>query len=281
MSTDPNAIRSFQPASFGVLPDETDEGSTSTVVISYVHPNQGVVLEKFNFSMAQQCANMGKRVIAITSHTSPSQTHARNSAIKTVLDMDPVPDWLLWWDTDMSLPENALRDIIDIAELNGAKIATCFGVMQRHGHRESQPWTPVANAFFAGDEGQMTLIDFLPRHDVPIWCDATGMGFTLVHMSVFQNFPKDLLPWHKNSDELTDDPGHDVRFCLESGEKVLYCTNIRSQHWKLMPLDYGMYLRANQVNSDEDQAYMEKLSSDWFTEGRPSRPSNPDNFDNG
>lgn len=224
----------------------------STVVIGYVHPNQGFLLEKMSLSMAQQCANMGKRVVGILSVTSPWQTVSRNNLIGLALDMDPRPDWLLWWDTDMELPPRALRDLIDSAEEYGAKAATVFGLMQRHGHRATQPWTPVPNAYWKTSGRHYYIRDVLPSYTEPFWIDATGLGFTLISLDVFENYPEEHLPYHLVSEE-EGAMGHDIRFFHHAGVPVLYCPQIRSLHWKLMPLDFDLYLRANGI-VDEAQA---------------------------
>ncbi len=240
---------------------EAHKESDSTVAIAYVHPNQGVVAEKFAWSLATNSANMGTRILAVLSTTSPDQVLSRNEAIAIIRGMDPQPDWMLWWDTDMALPARAIRGLVDSAELYGAKIATCFGAMQRWGHRESQPWTPIANAFFLEASDNLVLLDCLPSHDTPFWCDATGLGFTLVHMSVYDDFPEDRLPFHDMGKE--GEPGHDVRFCLVSGEKVLYCPQIRSEHMKLLPVEFSMYLRANGIVTDEDEELLVTMSEEW------------------
>lgn len=221
--------------------------STSTVLISYVHPGLGMVDESFSQSMAQQCANMGKRVLGVLSSHSASQVRSRNSAIEIALQMDPAPDYLLWWDTDMSVPSGALAELIDYAEEYGAKAATIFGLMQRHDHREGQPWTPIPNAFFRIETEEPShenyyLREVIPSHTEPFWCSATGLGFTLVDLDLFRNFPKDKLPYHKMNDELGF--GHDIRFFHYAGAPVLYVPNIHGLHWKRMPLDFNMYLRA-------------------------------------
>ncbi len=233
--------------------------SDSTVIIAYVHPNQGVVHERFAFSLGQQCANMGKRVVGILSVTSPWQTASRNAVIEGVLSMEERPDYLLWWDTDMHVPERALRDLIDVVEDNDAKVGTIFGLMQRTGFRESQAWTPVPNAYWTVGEKHYYIRSILPSYTEPFWCDATGLGFTLVHLSVFENFPEEHLPWH---DLVEGGLGHDIRFFHYAGEPVLYDPTIRSTHWKQLPLDWSIYMSSLGVKSEEEMIELSKLPVD-------------------
>jgi hypothetical protein len=231
----------------------TPEAEGPTVIICYVHPNQGVVREKFTLSLAEQCATLGDRVIAIQSTSSPSQVHSRNATIELALQIKPRPDYLLWWDTDMSVPAGALAQLIDIAEEYEAGISTVFGAMQKHNHREGQPWTPVPNTFHQDKDGNVHLWDILLSHTEPFWCAATGLGFTLVNLDVFENFPKSLLPWHVLSEDPTAQ-GHDVRFCILSGEKVLVVPTIHAKHWKTIAVEYGHYLQANSLPADPVEA---------------------------
>ena len=223
--------------------------SDKTVIICYVHPNQGVVREPFCLSLAEQCATMGDRVIAIQSTSSPSQVYSRNKTIEIALEIKPRPDYLLWWDTDMSVPAGALAQLIDYAEEYEAGIATVFGLMQKHGHREEQAWTPVPNTFHADKDGNVHLWDILASHTEPFWADATGLGFTLVNLDVFEDFPEEDLPWHVLP-ETPEEQGHDVRFCIKSGEKVLIVPTIHSLHWKTIAVEYGMYLQVNGLDYD-------------------------------
>lgn len=165
-------------------------------MICYVHPNQGVVREPFCLSLAEQCANLGNRVIAIQSTSSPSQVFSRNKTIEIALQVEPRPDYLLWWDTDMSVPSDAVAELIDYAEEYEAGISTVFGLMQKHGHRPDNAWTPVPNTFHKDKDGNVHLWDVLWSHTEPFWVDATGLGFTLVRLDVFENFPEEDLPWH-------------------------------------------------------------------------------------
>jgi hypothetical protein len=220
---------------------------SSKIVIGVVTPGQGYVGDAFAQSLAWNCANMGQRVMAVLFTGSSQQLASRNHTIDTFLAMEEKPEWLLWWDTDMSVPAVALRILVNTAEERGAKIATVFGVMQRYGHREGQPWTPVPNAYYLGPEkdgtAQYYVSDMLEDHEEPFWCDATGLGFTLVHRDVFEEMDTTVEPWHHQP--LEGGWGHDIYFCHRSGEPVLYLPQVRSEHWKPVPLDWGLYLRAN------------------------------------
>ncbi len=223
--------------------------SESTVIIAYIHPNLGVVHERFAFSLAQQCANMGKRVVGILSVTSPWPEASRNAVIEGVLNMEERPDWLLWWDTDMQVPERAVRNLIDHAEEWGAKAATCFGLMQRTAFREGQSWSPVPNAYWLLGEEDYYIRSIMPTYKEPFWCDATGLGFTLIDVDVLADFPEEHLPWHKLSD---GGLGQDIRFFHHAGVPVLYDMTIRAIHWKQLPLDFNAYMNSLGVTTEEE-----------------------------
>ncbi len=221
----------------------------STVVIAYIHPNMGVVHERFAFSLAQQCANMGKRVTGIVSVTSPWPEYSRNAVIEGVLAMEERPDYLLWWDTDMQVPERALRDLIDHAEEWGAKAATVFGLMQRTGFREGQDWSPVPNAYWKLGVDDYYIRSIMPSYKEPFWCDATGLGFTLIATEVLADFPEEELPWHQLID---GGLGQDIRFFHHAGVPVLYDMTIRSVHWKQLPVDMSIYMQSLGVTTEEE-----------------------------
>ena len=219
--------------------------SDSTVIFVYVHPGDGVVGESFHASMVDNAGRLDpKRFMGVFSTSSPSPMLSRNNAIGMVLALDPRPDWILWWDTDMALPYDAVTRLIDSAEEHDAKVATCFGLMQQFGHREGQEWTPMPNAYYRFDKtvDDFYITDQMQSTTEPFWCDATGFGFTLIRPSVYDNYPEEHLPFHKRLDEGL---GQDIRFFHHAGEKVLYCPQIRSMHVRTMGLDFPLWMAAN------------------------------------
>ena len=227
--------------------------SDSTVVIAYVHPGMGVVGEPFAQSLGLVAGALGERLLGISATSSADPMLSRNRAIEAMLEMDPLPDWFLWFDTDMSVGANAATELIRLAEENDAQAATCFGLMQRPNHREGQPWTPVPNAYWQFEESQNNtyVLDAMPSDTEPFWCDATGFGFTIIRPQVFLDFPEEHLPWHVRPAE---NWGQDIRFffhALPSGS-VLYCPSIRSVHWKGLGLDFELWKHANGLLFEEE-----------------------------
>ncbi len=216
--------------------------SDSKVVIYWVDPNQGVVTTPFTHSLARNCANMGDRILAILRLGGSQQIKMRNEAIQAFLEMPEDPEWLLSWDTDMELiGPSSLRRLIDHAEEAGARIATCLGFMQRPDMRTDVPWMPAPNMMMFHEESGHYVMKLNYIKDEPQWCDATGMGFTLMHRSLLTDLTDSDHPWH----ESLQGYGHDVYFCHKAreqfGDRVLYCADIKSRHWKTFGLDEAMF----------------------------------------
>ena len=230
------------PYDFLVLDDLTEE--ESKVLIYWIDPNQGVVTTPFAHSLARNCANMGQRVLGIIRLGGAHQTEMRNEAIRSFLDMPEEPEWLLSWDTDMELHDaKSLRRLIGHAEHWNARIATCLGFMQRPDmlDRPEVPWMPSPNMMMYDEDTEHYWMKLNYQPNTPQWCDATGMGFTLMHRTLLEDMDD---PWH----EYVDGYGHDVYFCHKArtqfGDRTLYCTDIKSGHWKTFPLDEPLFDRA-------------------------------------
>jgi hypothetical protein len=219
--------------------------SDSKVVIYWVDANQGVVSTPFAHSLARNCANMGERVLGIMRLGGSQQIQMRNQAIEAFLHMPEEPEWLLSWDTDMELIDpNSLRRLIDHAEEHEARIATCLGFMQRTDMRADVDWMPSPNMMMWHEESEHYIMKLNYQKDKPQWCDATGMGFTLMHRSLLLEMMVTGNPWHERFEGF----GHDVYFCHKArtqfGDRVLYCADIKSRHWKAFGLDEDMFDRA-------------------------------------
>ena len=213
--------------------------SDSKVVIYWVDANQGVVSTPFAHSLARNCSNMGDRILAVMRLGGSQQIKMRNEAIQVFLDMPEEPEWLLSWDTDMELMDaRAVWEIVDHAENFDARIATCLGFMQRPDIRDDVPWMPAPNMMVWDEASEHYYMKLDYKKDEPQWCDATGMGFTLMHRSLLLEMEP---PWH----ELKDGYGHDIYFCHKArkqfGDRVLYCANIWSRHWKSFGIDEQMF----------------------------------------
>lgn len=219
---------------------------SSTVSIAFVHSNQGGVTPAMALSLGVTAANLGQRVVSIVGVGSPHQVYSRNEAIAIVRGQEIQPDWFLWWDTDMSVEATVLRDLIATAEAYNAKVATPFGVMQKPWPKEGDGWRPIPHAYYrTKNEERVEFEVFATLQDEtePFWCDSTGLGFTLIHMSVFDKFTADEMPFHDRHKGL----GHDIRFFHLAGEPVLYVPDLKTSHWKMVPLDYQMYKGANGI----------------------------------
>lgn len=208
--------------------------ASSKVWIAFVH-GESTVNADFAWSLACNANTLGDRLAGVIHASGAQQLVLRNDLIRFFLGKED--DWLLWWDTDMELPETAALDLLEAAEQAKAQMATCLGFMWRNDVLGDGTMVPVPNAFrYNIQDGEYEYIwDYQP--DQAQWVDATGLGFTLVHRKAFEGMGE---PWHVN-----DQFGHDMNFCWRLGlGKVLYCTQIKSRHMKTIGIDEPLYRAA-------------------------------------
>lgn len=199
--------------------------------VGYVHP--GVVTEQFCMSLLM-ASKFSDRIFGISAAQSPRQFVARNENIKNFLRGQA--EWFLQIDTDMKFEMTAIDDLVEAAEEAGAKAAgaLCFG------------YTPAINEVFVGiwkyDEEKK---QYLKQHEYEensrFYVDATGAAFLLIHRSILEELGDD---WHQDhiAHPDTGNPmGHDIALChrirTETGNRILYCADIKIGHVKKFIVD--------------------------------------------
>lgn len=178
--------------------------------------------------------------------------HARNTATAAFLSSDA--DWLLWWDTDIGVQQDAVEKLMEVADPETMPIVggLCFVEgdysHDMHGGLRSSlaptmyDWTWVEPK--SGMPGAYKLLnrqEWPPEE--PVRVAATGCGFLLVHRSVFEDISAWLIEsgapghiWYERipgpDGELS---GEDISFCMRAnqvGKPVFVHTGITSTHQK-------------------------------------------------
>ena len=201
------------------------------VHIGYVHP--GTVTEQFCMSLIM-AIKYSDRIFGVSAAQSPRQYVARNENIINFLNGHA--EWFLQIDTDMKFPMTAVDDIVEAAEQAGAKAAgaLCFG------------YTPAVNEVFVGiwkwdEEKKQYFKQHEYEEDGRFYVDATGAAFLLIHRSVLEELGDN---WHEDHIAHPDSGrqmGHDIALChrirTETGNRILYCADIKIGHVKKFVVD--------------------------------------------
>jgi hypothetical protein len=206
-----------------------------TCHIGYVHP--GRVHEPFMRSILQ-AFKYSDRMLAFTGSSCPRQYVARNENIEHFLK-GPA-EWYLQIDTDMVFDMTAPDDLLDAAIEAGAKHAAglCFGF--------DKTAKSVFHAIYNWNEEESRYhLEEEYEEDSRFYCDATGAAFLLTHRSVLEELD---YPWHQDHVKHPDTGGmmgHDLSFShrvrTETGERVLYCADIKIGHVKEFIVDEDTY----------------------------------------
>lgn len=118
-------------------------------------------------------------LVAILGANSMSVDGNRNNVAKSFLKTDA--DWLLWVDTDNTIPLGGVRRLLD----TGKDIVTGLYYMKE------APYNPVAMT--RNEEGQYNPIRNWRRGEIlPI--DIAGFGCTLIHRRVYETMQAELVP---------------------------------------------------------------------------------------
>lgn len=157
-------------------------------------------------------------------------SHARNTATASFLSSDA--DWLLWWDTDIGVEQDAVEKLLAVADPETAPIVggLCFIEGDythdwRGGLRTSLAPTLYDWAWVEPKSGMPGAYKLITRTDWPkgevTRVGATGCGFLLTHRSVYEKISGWLVdqgaPAHIWFDRI---PGPDGELC---GEDISFC----------------------------------------------------------
>jgi len=179
-------------------------------------------------------------------------SHARNTATAAFLASDS--DWLLWWDTDIGVEQDALEKLLTVADPVTAPIVggLCFieGDFShdfRGGLRSSLAPTLYDWAWIEPNSGMPGTYKMIARQewakDAPTRVGATGCGFLLVHRSAFEKISHWLqehgAPPHIWFERIPgpdgEQCGEDISFCLRAhqvGLPVMVHTGVITTHQK-------------------------------------------------
>jgi hypothetical protein len=178
--------------------------------------------------------------------------HARNTATAAFLSSDS--DWLLWWDTDIGVQQDAIEKLMEHADPIERPIigGLCFveGDYSHDMHgglRSSLAPTMYDWTWAEPTSGMPGVYKLLNRQEWPedalVRVGATGTGFLLVHRSVFE----DISAWLVESEapasiwfERIPGPdgelsGEDISFCMRAhqvGKPIYVHTGITTTHQK-------------------------------------------------
>lgn len=189
--------------------------------------------------------------------------HARNTAAAAFLASDS--DWLLWWDTDIGVEQDALEKLLSVADPETAPIVggLCFieGDYShdfRGGLRSSLAPTLYDWAWIEPKSGMPGTYKMVARSewakDSVTRVGGTGCGFLLTHRSVYEKIAEWLresgAPPHIWFERIPGADGElcgeDISFCLRAhqiGLPVLVHTGVTTTHQKTVwygTPDYAM-----------------------------------------
>jgi hypothetical protein len=178
--------------------------------------------------------------------------HARNTATAAFLSSDS--DWLLWWDSDIGVEEDALEKLMSVADPDTAPIVggLCFVEGDythdfRGGLRSSLAPTLYDWSWVEPKSGMPGSYKLASRPDWPqdevTRVGATGTGFLLTHRSVYEKISAWSVgqgaPAHIWFERIPgpdgEKCGEDISFCLRAHQvdvPVLVHTGVTTTHQK-------------------------------------------------
>ena len=169
----------------------------------------------------------------------------RNNLVEDFLRRDH--EWLLWVDSDMTFPPDALVRLLEVADPDEAPVvgALTFGYKTGRG-----PYPVIYTKTYArnGDYGFQVVDGYPPDQVVEV--GATGSAFILIHRTVFEKtrqprphywYGYALLP---GKDGELDKLGEDLSFCLLLAEHdipIHVHTGVGTGHVKSFLWDEAAY----------------------------------------
>lgn len=163
---------------------------------------------------------------------------ARNSLIRQFLALDPIPEYLFFFDDDMTIPVGT----IELMTWRGHPFLSGLCT------HKSFPYLPVPGVSMkllglAGEDGDgrewlNNVTDFVPNSGVRL-VHSTGGACLCLHRDLLLDIPD---PWF----EFTDGRGEDVVFCQkvrEAGYEVLIDTMVMPGHIGTIEANYTLFLQ--------------------------------------
>src|SRR3990167_9032 len=148
----------------------------------------------------------------------------RNRVVEHFLERDT--EWLLWIDSDMTFNPSDFDALYRRAQAGNKIVSGLY-------YRDSDPPTPCMFRYQnAGDRKFLRVVKEFRKG--PMNVDGVGLGFCLVHRSVYEKIPA---PWHDNTlkgpggDGLADDSS----FCYQAqqaGFQIVVDTSVVLGHIK-------------------------------------------------
>jgi hypothetical protein len=179
-------------------------------------------------------------------------SHARNTATAAFLASES--DWLLWWDSDIGVEQDALEQLMAVADPVTAPIVggLCFIEGEyshdfRGGLRSSLAPTLYDWAWIEPSSGMPGAYKMINKREWPtgevIRVGATGCGFLLTHRSVYEKISDWLIankaPGHIWFERIPgpdgEKCGEDISFCMRAhqvGLPVMVHTGVQTTHQK-------------------------------------------------
>lgn len=220
---------------------------SDAVTVAYVHSDE--VAHSWHLSLMEMVghdfANHGRIMrggwLAMSCGTN-GLVEARNNVVRQFLN-ERDSSWLLWLDTDMGVPPDAVDALLEVADPDSRPIVggLCFaqkdvGSDGLGGYR-CEPRPTILDWVPAGDAGTTMGRTTYPVNAV-VQCAATGSACILIHRSVLEKIRGQFGDvWY---DRLPNRVvgglfGEDVSFCLRAGAvgaPVFVHTGVKTSHMK-------------------------------------------------
>jgi hypothetical protein len=229
--------------------------SDSYVAMGWISP--GFVESKSAVTFVMQ-AVVEKRLRAVVSGTSARINRARTSMIEDFMRMyenkDTKVEWLFLVDTDMTLPIDALKTLLSVAEEQDRRMVGGLGYIWQSDTQRILPSIVMDTE----ETDKYGMIYHVPPPDEPrfIEAKATGAFCLLLHGSLLQEmrdaYPDRTYPWF---DEI--DRGHgkvvgpDFEFFDRAkeitGENPLIDTSVRCGHIKSWELTHEEAMKSYEI----------------------------------
>jgi len=208
-----------------------------TVVVCY--PHMSTVTEGFARKLAELCIYEPNNIAGIITASHPRQEHSRNIIIDKFLKGGR--EWLLWIDTDMTVPRDAAQRLVETALKHKADMvgALAFQLKRHEG-------IVVPNGYVFNNEIRhwQEIIDY--RTDMVQEIDGVGGGFVLINRRVFEAWDNKF--WHESWKEhpaTGSAMGHDLAFAYRAtqidGFKLIWDTTVKVGHIKDFTVDAAAF----------------------------------------